>query len=38
MLEALNIDGKNYYVLREGYPPRSATGYSLTDWRYPKSK
>jgi len=30
LLEALKSDGKNYYVLPEGYPPRSATGYSLT--------
>ena len=30
LLETLKSDGKNYYVLPEGYPPRSATGYSLT--------
>ena len=30
LLETLKSDGKNYYVIPEGYPPRSATGYSLT--------
>ena len=30
LLERLKIDNKNYYVLPEGYPPRSATGYFLT--------
>ena len=30
LLEALKDDNKNYYILPEGYPPRSATGYALT--------
>lgn len=30
LLEALKDDNKNYYILPEGYPPRSATGYTLT--------
>jgi len=30
LLEALKNDNKSYYILPEGYPPRSATGYALT--------
>ena len=30
LLEALKDDNKSYYILPEGYPPRSATGYALT--------
>ena len=30
LLETLKNDNKDCYVLPEGYPPRSATGYSLT--------
>ena len=30
LLETLKNDNKDYYVLPEGYPPRSATGYALT--------
>jgi glucose/mannose-6-phosphate isomerase len=30
LLEALKDDNKSYYILPEGYPPRSATGYPLT--------
>ena len=30
LLEALKDDNRNYYILPEGYPPRSATGYTLT--------
>ena len=30
LLEALEDDNKSYYILPEGYPPRSATGYALT--------
>ena len=30
LLEALKDDNKNYYILPEGYPSRSATGYALT--------
>lgn len=30
LLETLNNDNKDYYILPEGYPPRSATGYTLT--------
>ena len=30
LLEALKNDNKDYYILPEGYPPRSVIGYTLT--------